>query len=137
MSPPSAPIGPAEAILVCDRDAAFREALRNYLLAAGYACVDAVGTIRDALGLLRRGRYRCILIGLSRPATSAGRLARVARRRQPGAEVLYLIDAADARAVRDASVVYVLRERAFSVLLDVLAHGGADDISSAGTTILR
>jgi len=137
MSAPSAPADSAQAILVCDRDAAFREALRNYLLAAGYARVEAVGTIRDALGMLRRGRYRCILIGLSRPGPSAERLARVARRRQPGASVLYLIDAADAGAVRDASVVYVLRERAFPVLLDVLAHGGADDISSAGTTILR
>ena len=129
--------GPAPAILVCDRDPAFREALRNYLLAAGYTRVEVVGTIRGALGMLRRGRYRCILIGLSRPGASAERLARVARRRQPGANVLYLIDAVDAGAVRDASVVYVLRERAFPVLLDVLAHGGADDISSAGTTILR
>jgi DNA-binding NarL/FixJ family response regulator len=133
----TAPADPAHAILVCDRDAAFREALRNYLLAAGHARIEAVGTVRGALAMLRRGRYRCILIGLSRPATSAARLARVARARQPGARVLCLIDAADARGIHDASFVYVLKERAFPVLLDMLAHGGADDISSGSATILR
>ena len=123
------------AILVCDRDSAFREALRNFLFAAGYAGVEVVATVRDALAMLRHRHYRCILVGLSRPLSTARRLASVARQRQPGAQVLFLVGAADAPLVRDTSLVYVIKEHAFPILLDVLARNG-DDISSSTTIVI-
>jgi len=117
------------AILVCDRDTAFREALRNFLFAAGYSHVEIVSTVRNALAMLRHGHYRCILVGLSRPLFTARRLANVARQRQPGAQVLFLVSAADAALVKDTSLVYVIKEHAFSILLSVLARND-EDISS-------
>ncbi len=72
----------SEAILVCDRDAFFGEALRNFLLAAGHSRVDVAATAREALVRLRRQLYGYVLIALSRPFSRRWRLAAVARRRQ-------------------------------------------------------
>jgi len=109
------------AILVYDRDTQFREALRNFLLTAGYSRVEVVATGRDALALLRHERYRFVLVGLSQPLSRARRLADVVRVLQPDATVVFLVDAADAPAVEDTSLVYVIKEGAFPILLDVLA----------------
>src|SRR5262245_37493642 len=107
-------------LIVCDCDLLFREGLRNFLLAAGYSRVDVAATVREALSKLRRESYRYILIGLARPSKKQ-RLAIVARRRQPGATVLLLVDANDVASVKDTSFVYVIKERAFSTLFELLA----------------
>ena len=48
----------SDAILVCDQDVLFREALRNFLLAAGYCRVEVAATPREALPKLRWHHYR-------------------------------------------------------------------------------
>ena len=61
-------MNPSSAILVFDRDALFREALRNFLLAAGYAEVVIATTAREALAKLRCESYGHILIGIATAA---------------------------------------------------------------------
>lgn len=119
------------AILVCDRDAVFREALRNFLFAAGYAKVDVVPTVRGALAKLRHESYHCVLFGISRSYAVERRLISVAQRRQPSAKVLFLINAADVPFVKDTSLAYVIKERVFSTLLDSLAQNGNDGLATA------
>ncbi|MEO8137959.1 MAG: hypothetical protein ABI831_28775 [Betaproteobacteria bacterium] len=126
---------PLFAILVCDGDAGFREALRNFLFAAGYSRVDVVASVGAALAQLRREDYRCILFGLAgQPSSVARRLAAVTQRRQPQAKLLFIVDAADARDVDDASLVCVIRERAFSTLLDSLPQDAVEGLATAMTT---
>ena len=92
------------AILICEHDALFLEALRNLLLAAGYSRVDVVATVREALAKLRRERYSHILVGLSRPLLiNRQRLARVVQQRQPAAEVVFLVSANDVPFITDTS----------------------------------
>ena len=110
------------AILICEHDALFLEALRNLLLAAGYSRVDVVATVREALAKLRRERYSHILVGLSRPLLiNRQRLARVVQQRQPGAEVVFLVSANDVPFIKGTSADYVIKERAFSILLESIA----------------
>jgi DNA-binding NtrC family response regulator len=123
-------MNPVSAILICERDTLFREALRNFLLAAGYARVEAVATVREALAKLRRESYRCILVGLSRPLLNKQRLARVAQQRQPGAKVLFLVSANDVLSIKDASTDYVMKERAFSILLELLTQSANHDFAN-------
>jgi len=115
-------MSPRAAILIVCDDLLFREALRNFLLAAGYSRVDVVATLREALARLRSDGYRGVLIGLPLKLLSTRRLGRVAQRRQPEAKVLLLVSANDASTINDASFVYVIKERAFSTLLDLLAQ---------------
>ena len=110
-------------LIVCD-DLPFREALRNFLLAAGYSDVEVVETVRKAVMELRCESYRRILVCLSRPLASQERLARVAQERQPGAKALLFISADDVPFIKDTSFVYVIKERAFSTLLQLLAPNG-------------
>ena len=73
----------SHAILICDRDALFREALRNFLLAAGYHQIEIATTLReaqricDASGIvalsLAFGDRPTINSGLSRSYNSANR----------------------------------------------------------------
>ena len=119
------------AILVCDRDAAFREALRNFLFTAGYSKVDVVPTVREALAKLRCESYHCVLVGISRSHSVERRLVSVAQRRQPRAKVLFLVNADDVPFIKDASLVYVIKERAFSTLLELLAQNGNDVFATA------
>jgi len=108
---------PSQAILICDRDAAFREALRNLLFAAGYPTVEVVGSVREGLARLRRKIYGCVLVGIPRPRSQERRWAIVARRRQPGAKLLFVVPATGTRADNVDGFDYVIRERAFSTLL--------------------
>jgi DNA-binding response OmpR family regulator len=117
------------AILVCERDTLFREALRNFLLSAGYTRLDMVATVREALAKLRREKYCHIVVGLSPPLASKQRLAKVARKRQSGAKVLFVVGADDAPFIEGASMDYVLKEHVFSVLLDLLAQKPYDSSS--------
>jgi len=113
---------PSAAILIaCDRYPIFREALRNFLLTAGYTRVDVADGVREALTLLRNGSYRFVLIGLGAPLAKE-RLARVTRHRQPEAKVLILVSADRLPEAPDASFTYVIRERASSILLQLLAE---------------
>lgn len=112
----------AVAILACDRDTLFREALRNFLYAAGYNQVEVVPTIREALAKIRCERYRCIMIGLSRPRPNEQRLVALLRKRQPEAKVLFLMNANETAISKSAQADYVLKEHAFSTLSDWLRH---------------
>ncbi|MEO8134761.1 MAG: hypothetical protein ABI831_12375 [Betaproteobacteria bacterium] len=118
------------AILVCDGDTGFREALRNFLFAAGYTKVDVVPTVREALAKLRHESYRCIVFGLAHSHSVERRLASVAQRRQPTAKVLFIVSADAARVVNDTALFYVIRERVFSTLLDSLAQDGNDMLAN-------
>ena len=113
-------MNPSSAILVCDHDALFREALRNFLLAAGYAEVVIAATVREALTKLRCESYGHILIGISAPLSRGRRLARVARRRQPEAKILFFVSAQDQPLASDAAFVHVIKEYAFSNLLGLM-----------------
>jgi len=113
---------PSQAILVCDRDNGFREALRNLLFAAGYPSVEVIGTVRGALAKLRRETYGCIVIGISRPGPRERRWAMVVRRRQPDAKLLFVVPAAAIPVVKTACFDYVIKERAFSMLLLLTEH---------------
>ncbi|MGH9962285.1 MAG: hypothetical protein ACREBC_35040, partial [Pyrinomonadaceae bacterium] len=107
-------------ILICDGDAYFREELRNFLLAAGYPDVEFAATVRDAIAKVRGKRYSHILIGLSQPFSCERRWAAVIRRRQPGAKILFLVNAADQPSIRAASCEHVIKEYMFSNLLELL-----------------
>lgn len=114
-------MNPLPAILIiCERDALFREALRNFLLAAGYAEVDVAATVREALAKLRHECFGHVLIGVSRPPSHERRLAAIARRRQPEAKILFLVSAQDQPFIRDASCEYVIKEYVFSNLLGLM-----------------
>ena len=113
-------MNPSSAILVYDRDALFREALRNFLLAAGYAEVVIAATVREALAKLRCESYGHILIGISAPLSRGRRLATIARRRQPEAKILFFVSAQDQPFARDAAFEYVIKEYVFSNLLGLM-----------------
>jgi CheY-like chemotaxis protein len=111
---------PLPAILVSDRDTAFREALRNFLLAAGYAQVEVAATVQEALSRLRRERYRHVLIGVSQPYSLGRRLATIAQRRQPEAKIFYLVAAKDQPFIKDATFETVIKEYVYSNLLALM-----------------
>jgi DNA-binding NarL/FixJ family response regulator len=113
-------VSPLPAILVCEPDILFREALRNFLLAAGYSQIEVAVTAREALAKLRCERYGYVLIGVSRPLSRGRRLAAVAQRRQPEARILFLVSADDQPFIKDASSEYVIviKEYIFSNLLE-------------------
>jgi len=113
-------MNPSSAILIYDRDALFREALRNFLLAAGYPQVEVAATVRHALASIRCRHYRHILISVSTRGSDARRLAAIARRRQPQAKILLLVSVQDQARVRDVSFDYVLKEDIFSDLLSLM-----------------
>ncbi len=108
------------AILVCDRDQLFRETLKNFLLAAGYAEVEIVTTARSALAMLRRERFACVLIGMSRPFSCRRRLAAIAQQRQPQAKVFMLVAAEDHPLIHDVSFEYIIKEHVFSSIMELL-----------------
>lgn len=123
------PLAP-EAILICDRDVSFREALRNMLLSASYPKVEVVAGVREGLAKLRIERYRCLVIGLARRHSVEQRWAMVARSRQPGARLLFAIAADQAVPGGDGPFDYIMKERAFSALLLLAENGervGADE----------
>jgi len=111
---------PLPAILVSDRDIAFREALRNFLLAAGFVQVEVAATVQEALSKLRCERYRHVLIGVSRPYSLGRRLAAVAQRRQPEAKIFFLVAAKDQPFIKDASFETVIKEYVYSNLLALM-----------------
>src|SRR5262245_61936644 len=114
---------PSAAILIaCDRDPLFREALRNFLLTAGYIRVDVAETVSDALARIRFETFRFVLIGLGSPLAKR-RLAMVTRHRQPDAKIFILVNADSVPAAPDTSFIYVIKERAFSMLLQLFAAG--------------
>lgn len=113
-------IKPSSAILVCDRDALFREALRNFLLAAGHTEVEIAATAREALASLRRGNFRYVLISLFKPFSRGRRLAMIARRRQHDARIVLLVSAQDQPLITDPSCDCVIKEYVFSNLLELM-----------------
>jgi len=108
------------AILIYDRDVLFREALRNFLLAAGYGRVLIAATVREALAKLRHECYGHVLIGISKPLYRGRRLAAVARKRQPKARILLLVGAEDQPFARDSAFEYITKEHVFSNLLGLM-----------------
>jgi hypothetical protein len=106
-------------VLVYDRDADFRDTLKNVLLAAGCEEVASVCCLRDFFRELRSGAFSCISVTLSRPLSTARRFAVLAGRLQPRATLLFLVSAADAALVGDRTYAYAIRERAFAVLPDL------------------
>ncbi|MCI0558514.1 MAG: hypothetical protein MN733_08470 [Nitrososphaera sp.] len=107
-------------LIVCNRDPLFREALCNFLLAAGYSQVEVAATVREAFIKLRRDCYGTILIGVSTPFSRGRRLAAVARRRQPEAKILFLVSTDDQPFIKDVKFEYVIREHVFSSLLGLM-----------------
>ena len=124
---PRVQMNPSQAILICDRDAAFRESLRNLLFAAGYPTVEVVPTVRQGLAKLRRETYDCVVVGISRVHSIERRLAQVLQRRQPGVKLLFVVPAGDIPLLKNALFVYVIKERAFSPLLLSLIESGSED----------
>lgn len=110
----------SSAILICDRDTLFREALQNFLLARGYPKVEVVASAREALAKLRLQTYGHIFIGIERPFSRAWRLAAIAQRRQPQAKIFLLIYAQDLVKLPVDSSDYIIKEHAFESLLKVL-----------------
>jgi DNA-binding NtrC family response regulator len=108
------------AILICDHDQLFREALLNFLLAAGYSQVEVVATAREAMAKLRRQAYGHVFIGMTRPFSRGRRLAAIAQRRQPQAKIFLLINANDLVILPADSSDYVIKEHAFESLLHLL-----------------
>jgi DNA-binding NarL/FixJ family response regulator len=108
------------AILICDREQLFREALRNFLLAASYSQVEVVATAREAMAKLRRQLYGYIFIGMTRPFSLARRLAAIAQKRQPQAKIFLLTNASDLVILPADSSDYIIREHAFESLLNLL-----------------
>lgn len=123
---PRADMNPSQAILICDRDAAFRESLRNLLFAAGYPTVEVVPTVRQGLARLRRETYHCVVVGISRVHSIERRLAQVVQRRQPGVKLLFVVPAGDIPLLENALFAYVIKERAFSTLLLSLTENGSE-----------
>lgn len=110
----------SSAILICDRDQPFREALRNFLLAAGYSQVEIVATAREAIAKLRRQSYERIFVGMAQPFSRARRLAVVAQHRQPRAKIFFLLNAEDLAILPADSSDYIIKEHAFESLLKLL-----------------
>ncbi len=108
------------AILICDCNHLFREALRNFLLAAGYSQVEVVATAHEAMAKLRRQSYGHVFIGLARPFSRARRLAVIAQKRQLGAKIFLLINANDLVILPADSSDYIIKEHAFESLLNLL-----------------
>lgn len=106
----------SSAILICDREHFFREALLNFLLAAGYSKVEVVASAREAAAKFRHQRYGCVLIGLEQFFSPQQRLATIAQRRQPEAKILMLVRAEDQPFIKDARFNYVIKEQVFSNL---------------------
>jgi DNA-binding NtrC family response regulator len=113
-------MNPLPSILVCDRDAAFREALKNFLLAAGYPEVAVAATIRAALVKLRHEQYGYVLIGVFRSLTAGQRWSMVVQRRQPQAKVFFLVGARDQPFFRDALHETIIKEYVYSNLLTLM-----------------
>lgn len=113
-------MNPSSAILICDRDQPFCEALRNFLLAAGYAQVEVVATAREAMAKWRRQLYGHIFIGAARPFSKAWRLAVIAQHRQPEAKIFLLLNAKDIVIFPADSSNYIIKEHAFESLLNLL-----------------
>jgi DNA-binding NarL/FixJ family response regulator len=113
-------MNPLPAILVYDRDTSFREALRNFLLAAGYPQVEVAATIRAALIKLRHEHYGYILIEVSHSLSEGRRLAAVAQRRQPEAKIVFLVGAKDQPFIKDVSFETVIKEYVYSNLLELM-----------------
>lgn len=111
---------PLPAVLIYDRDALFREALRNFLLAEGYPQVEVVKTARGALAKLRHERYGYVLIGVSRPLSSERRLAAIVQRRQPATRIFLLVSAKDQPFIKDPLFECVIKERVFSNMLELM-----------------
>lgn len=108
-------------LIIGERDPYFRERLRNFLLAAGYREVEAALTVREALAKLRSNSYQCVLVGVSCPHSFERRIASVVQRRQAKAKLVFLVSADDAAYFRNNSFVYVIKERVFATLLELLA----------------
>jgi len=116
------PMSSSSAILICDREDLFREALRNFLLAAGYSHVEVIATAREAMARLRRQPYGHIFIGMAQPFSRARRLAAIAQRRQPQAKIFLLINANDLVILPADSSDYIIKEHAFASLLNLLKN---------------
>ncbi len=113
-------MNPLPAIFVYDRDTAFREALKNFLLAAGYPEVAVAATIRAALVKLRHEQYGYVLIGVSRSLTVGQRWAIIAQRRQPHAKVFFLVGARDQPFIKGALHEIIIKEYVYSNLLTLM-----------------
>lgn len=108
------------AILICDREPFYREALVNLLLAAGYTNVEVVSTAREALRQLRRHNYSHVLMGVATSARRSLRLARIAQRRQPHARIILLSRAQEREAINAHGFDCIIKEQAFLSLLDTM-----------------
>lgn len=107
-------------LIFYERDALFREALHNSLLAAGYLEVEVAATFRDALTRLRCQCYGHVLIGAAKPFSRGRRLAAIARRRQPEAKILLLVNSEDQPPGEDSSFECLLKEHVFSNLPELM-----------------
>lgn len=115
---------PPVPILIFDQDSLSREAVRNFLLAAGCAPVDVARTASEALAKLGRRKYHYVLIGISGYLLQGRQLALQARRLQPDAHVFPLIDARDLSLIHDDAFEYIIKESVFSTLLELMGETG-------------
>lgn len=111
-------------ILIFDQDSLSREAVRNFLLAAGCAPVDVATTPSDALAKLGSRSYHYVLVAISGDLLQGRQLAVQARRLQPGANVFPLIDARDLPQIHDDAFEYIIKESVFPALLELLGETG-------------
>lgn len=113
-------MNPSPSIFIHDRDTAFREALKNFLLAAGYSEVETSATIRAALLKLHQGYFEYVLIGVSRSVIIGRYLARVGQHWQPHAKIFYLVSAMDQPFIKDTSCATIIKECVYSSLLKLI-----------------
>lgn len=109
------------AVLICDREALFRETLMNFLLIAGYHEIALAGTVREALRLLHRKRFEFVLIGNTRQLSLTRRLKMIAQRLQPQAKIVCMKRALPQAFEATLCQSIVLKERIYESLLEVLA----------------
>ncbi|HSF58810.1 MAG TPA: response regulator [Candidatus Binatia bacterium] len=114
------PMSALSAILIYDRDTLFGEALQNFLFAAGFSSVDVATTLQEALGRLRCNHYTNILIDLSPRRSGQRRWSAVIQRRQPDANIIFLIKAADQPLIQEGAFDHVIKEYGFAALLELI-----------------
>ena len=115
---------PPVPILIFDQDSLSREAVRNFLLAAGCAPVDVARTASETLAKLGRRKYNYVFIRMSGDLLQGRQLALQARQLQPDARVFPVIDARDQPLIHDDAFEYMIRESVFSTLFELMGETG-------------
>jgi DNA-binding NarL/FixJ family response regulator len=117
------PIDPTFRILIFDHDDVLREALRNFLLAAGYVDVEVAATTEETFGKLKAASFHLVFFAIT-PFLSGRELLREAQRLAPDAKIFPLIDADDQQLIDNDDFDYVIKESVLSNVLGLVSEAG-------------